>query len=293
MKIFDTHSHYNLEPFFSPQDNLLWQKSWQQSQAHGVVGSVVVGTTFQESSVAVQIAESDVRLGAAIGIHPMEYNETAANALRKEKNEASAYEDALADVATDIEELRLILHPQKVVAIGETGLDYYHFDGYTAEEIGLIKKVQQMALAEHVKLASSNGLPVLLHVRDREEAAYWKVLEVLKEQNYTGQFVLHCVSGPLKYVEAAIEMGAYVSIAGNVTYKSADQIRAIVQITPKDRLLAETDAPFLPPVPYRGKLCEPWMIEETVKYLESEMNISPDQLLENSYRLFPTLQPTA
>ncbi len=289
MKIFDTHSHYNLAPF-SPGD---WEKHWQKAQEHGVVASVVIGTTFAESSLATQIAATDPRLGAAIGIHPAEYNQTAVGALQRNTGLASiavndATEDALEDIQTDMDELRLIF-AKEVVAIGETGLDYFHFQDRSDVEKEFIKTIQRAALHAHLRLADGK-VPVILHVRDQAEEAYWDVLHILKEENYSGRFILHCVSGPLEYVQEALAMGAYVSVAGNVTYTSADHLRAIVRAVPADRLLVETDAPFLPPVPYRGKDCEPWMISKTMEYLVQELKIDSDQVLANSYRLFPTLQ---
>lgn len=283
MAIFDTHSHYNLEPFFKADSDSSWQVEWQKSQDHGVVGSVVVGTTSNESSIAITIAAADPRLGAAIGIHPMEFN----------RHRPPLTDDQLMmEVQQQVNLLEPLMKSEQVVAIGETGLDYFHFDGFSQEEVASNQRAQQFALREHLKLAAET-LPLLLHVRDRQEEGYWDVLNILQAAKYSGPFVLHCVSGPLAYVHQALDMGAYISVAGNVTYKNAEHLRDIVRMTPADRLLVETDAPFLPPVPFRGKQCEPWMISQTVEFLATELDIQPAQLLENSYRLFPTLQPTA
>jgi len=287
MQIFDTHCHYNLEPIYLGDAS--WRAQWQKAQDHGVVGSIVIGTNFHDCALATQIAAQDPRLGAAIGIHPGEYTQTTLNTIRRMTNLKDALEDALQDVQTDIEELQLLFDPQQVVAIGETGLDFFHFGDASEAEKETIKAVQRAGLRAHLSLADGK-VPIILHVRDTTQQAYENILSILKETNYQGHFILHCVSGPLGYVDRAVQMGGYISVAGNVTYKSAEHIREIVRRVPKDRLLLETDAPFLPPVPYRGQSCEPWMISKTAAFLVEEMQIDSDQVLENTYRLFPTLQ---
>ncbi len=272
MQIFDTHSHYNLEPLYSQNDSSLWQTAWQEAQAHGLVGSVVVGTDIPTSQYAIALANQETAFGAAIGIHPGEYYDVDRSPEK------------------DVDTLTRLDDP-KMVAIGETGLDYFRFDGMTTNQIEVSQTKQQQALRLHLQLATHRKLPALLHVRDKTETAYLDVLQILKEEQFAGEFVLHCVSGPLTYVQEALSRGAYVSVAGNVTYKTADHIRTLVSTTPPDHLLVETDAPFLPPVPFRGQPCAPWMISKTVEFLQTELAVDPEQLLKNSYRLFPTLQP--
>lgn len=287
MQIFDTHCHYNLEPIFA--GDAAWQAQWQQARDNGVVGSVVIGTNLADCQLAIRIASQDPRLGAAIGIHPGEYNEVTQKAIQRTTNLKEALENALLTVQTQIEELQPLVSTNKVVALGETGLDYFHFHDVSESEKEVIKDVQRAALRAHLKLADGK-LPVILHIRDQQEEAYWDVINILKELNYGGSIILHCVSGPFHYVDEALSLGAYVSVAGNVTYKTAEHLRETVQRVPAERLLVETDAPFLPPVPYRGQSCEPWMISKTVEYLANELHVDADQLLQNSYRLFPTLQ---
>lgn len=273
MKIIDTHVHYNMDPLFEN-----WRHHWEKAQAHGVEKSIVVGTTLETSQRAVAIAHQEPNLYAAVGIHP---NYTS----------------------TDLSSFEELLSQPKVIAIGETGLDYFRV---TDEKE---KKIQQQAFRTHVKLAKNYHKLVIIHVRDQatpEEPtpgnAYWDALAILKENNeprpststtanvslaehcyrnadqlitqYASAeksepltFILHCVSGPLSYLDEAISLGGYIGVAGNVTYKSADRIREIVKRVPVNRLLLETDAPFLPPVPYRGQACEPWMISETASAL--------------------------
>jgi TatD DNase family protein len=288
MRIFDTHCHYNLPGLLED-----WQTHWQNAQEKGVAATIVVGTNFYSSDEAVKIALTQPNLGAAIGIHPSEYIETALTAFKEAKRIHWAEEDALQDIHTDIEELRLILNTKAVVAIGETGLDYYRLDGYTDEEKQVIKKVQQLGLKAHLQLATEKNLPIILHVRDQQDEAYWDVLRILEEEHFNGKFILHCVSGPIAYVQKAIEMGGYISAAGNTTYKNAEHLRDLIRMTPADKLLLETDAPFLPPLEFRGKKSEPWMIQETAKFLENELSLNLEQCFSNSVQLFPTVFSSA
>lgn len=283
MNIIDTHCHYNLEPFDTD-----WQSHWKMAQEHHVVSSIVIGTNQATSQRAIEIAESDARLWAAIGFHPSEYTEQSVMAFKNGRDVQRAVNDTTEDMSLDMEDLAA-LTSKKIIAVGETGLDYFRLDAYNKEQKQVIKQTQKEALRKHIQLAASRHLPLILHVRDQAEDAYWDVLNVLDQEEYTGHFILHCVSGPLAYVRQALEMGAYISIAGNITYSSAHRIREIARLAPSDRVLLETDAPFLPPVPHRGKLCEPWMIELTAQYVEEELSISLEQCYENTQHLFPQL----
>lgn len=277
MQIFDSHCHYNLEPFSgSPSPD--WRSAWQAAQAAGVVGGLVIGTTVADSVAATKIGQSEPRLGAAIGIHPSEYNSV------------EDWDDGVATLEKQIQALQELRHHSAVVAVGETGLDFFHLQGLPPAKQELVRRLQVVAFRRHLELAAGQ-LPVIIHARDSGEPAYWQILETVRQLKYDGPVVLHCVSGPLPYVQAALELGAYISVAGNVTYKNATAIRELVAAVPADRLLVETDAPFLPPVPHRGQVCQPWMIRLTVEYLVSELHRDPAQLLANSYHLFPSLLP--
>lgn len=267
MKIFDTHCHYNLEPLHSD-----WQNHWQQAQENNVVNTMVIGADFASSAMACSVAETNDNFYAAIGIHPDIYSQKWIS--------TEAFEE---DIATDLEELALIHNTHVVRAIGEVGLDYYRL----APDDVLSKKAQQSALRAHILYAEEKNLPLILHVRDKEESAYWDTLSLLKSHKQSDiPFILHCVSGPEKYVQEALSMGAYVSVAGNVTYKNADHIRTLVSLVPEDKLLLETDAPFLPPQQYRGKQCEPWMISLTAEYLQDVLHRDLNQIYNNSLKIF-------
>lgn len=265
--IIDTHCHYNLDPLF---DN--WQQHWKKAQQHGVEKSIIVGTDLETSKKAIEISRGDPNLFASIGTHP---NATEGS---NEKN------------LTKLSSL-LKTHRSQIIAIGETGLDYYRTKEKDRNETAVSQKKN---LISHIQLAQEHQLPLILHVRDKEEPetpqagnAYWDILEILKKHHLGQQpFVLHCISGPKNYLLQALDLGAYIGIAGNITYPNAEQLRDLVKIVPEDRLLLETDAPFLPPQEFRGQKCEPWMIKSTAEFVEKELGVNRDQLLNNSKLIF-------
>ena len=254
--IIDTHCHYNLEPFW-----LDWHDHWAKAQENGVEKSVIVGVDSETSRRAVEIATKTPTLFAAIGFHPT--------------HEDDIDEDALTN----------LLPNPKIVAIGETGLDYFRLPTEDLERSRMIAQ-QQQTFRWHIKLAQKFHLPLIIHVRDQKEDAYWDTLRLLREAQFTGAFILHCISGPLAYVQQAIEMSAYIGAAGNVTYKNAEHLRDLLRSVPVERILLETDAPYLPPQPFRGQTCEPWMISKTAEFLRDELKMSLEQVKKSSQQVF-------
>lgn len=272
--IFDTHCHYNMSPLL---DN--WQAHWQRAHQHGVRRSVVVGTDLDSSHQALLLTKQEPTFRAAVAIHPSEYQSAV-------EDQQLTVDAGTALITQQLAQLQQLCQDTHVVAIGETGLDYFRLpDNQIQAET--IKDVQKMAFSTHLKLADQAQMPVIIHVRDRGEAAYADILQLIKlHASQTQPFILHCVSGPLEYIEAALELGAYLGIAGNITYKSAEHIRSLVRYAPADRLLLETDAPFLPPQEFRGKVCEPWMIQLTAEFVQDELSLAVDQLYHNATQVF-------
>lgn len=276
--IIDTHAHYNLSPLFDS-----WAEQWQQAQTAGVTHSVIIGTDAVSNATALTLANATPNFVAALGYHPENFLATRSPTLVEEA------------VAT----LNDQLTSTSVAAVGEVGLDYFRVDK-TTPEFALLRQHQLFAFTAQLKLATKHQLPLILHVRDHELAAeptpgnaYWDVLTILEQHWSAGQpFILHCISGTPAYLAKALELGAYVGVAGNVSYKSADQIRLLVSLTPAERLLIETDAPFLPPHPHRGQACDPWMISLTASYLHHELQVDLGQCYRNSLTVFPDLDPT-
>jgi TatD DNase family protein len=284
--IIDTHCHYNMEPLAAD-----WLGYWQKAQDHGVTHSVIVGTGLDTTRLAIEQANQEPNLFMAPGIHPYRYEEPVTNLHVDEKT-------LLAQVESDLSELaQMIPNAPKAVAIGETGLDYFRMPESVAEQ-SIVKHAQQQAFIGQITLAEKHHLPLIIHVRDRQVSeqpvdgnAYWDTLKILKQHHSgTEPFILHCVSGPLTYIQEALSLGAYIGIAGNVTYKNADQIRSLVKTAPTNRLLLETDAPFLPPQEFRGKTCEPWMIRLTAEFVKDELGISPEECYENTLNIFIRLR---
>lgn len=246
-QLIDTHCHYNLEPFYPN-----WQPHWQKAQEHGVVKTVIASTSEETSRRAVEIAQTDERLFALVGVHPSEVTTTADT--------------------VNLDWLAEWLDKPGVLGIGEIGLDYYWLK--PEEKIAQVEAQQKMLRAQLV-IAKQHGGWVSLHIRDKQEPsektsgnAYWDAYQIMREFDWSQQpFILHCASGSLEYVQAMLALGAYVGFDGNVTYPKADHLRAIWNLVPAHKRVLETDAPYLAPQPSRGKPCEPWMISQTADFL--------------------------
>lgn len=251
--IIDTHAHYNLEPL-----DANWRQLWSKAQSLGIVKTVVPGTSLASSRRGVEIAAQADNLYALVGIHP---SEASANA----------------DLPSAMAELSTLLENDQVLGVGEVGLDYFRFK---PEEKESQSQLQQDWFKAQLDLARQHGGWLALHVRDQQTPsiptkgnAYWDAYEIVKKFNWSSQpFILHCVSGSPEYVQAMLDLGAYIGFDGNLTYPKADSLRELLQLVPRDRLLIETDAPYLAPQLYRGQTCEPWMIVETAKRLKDYLS---------------------
>ncbi len=252
--IIDTHVHYNLEPLC-----LDWQMYWRHAQEVGVGKSIVIGTDLQSCKVAIEIAQQEKNLYATVGIHPDEC---------ADKSNTDMYMAVLKNLL-DKDKLH------RIVAVGECGLDYYRLPTDPQEQ-EVIKQNQKIMFELQISLAHDYDLPVMIHCRDTHENAYNDVLSILKVHPGM-QFVLHCMSGSQEYLQEALALGGNISFAGNLTYKNAEAIRNLAKNTPSNRILLETDAPFLPPQNKRGKTNEPAFIIETVQELAKVLDISQQE----------------
>ncbi len=264
MPIFDTHCHYNLAPL---SENVAAFS--QEALARDVTQALTVGTDLASSQAAIAIAASQAHVYASVGIHP----------------------ENLAQVSSlneQIAALQALLAKPKVIAVGETGLDYYRL---SAEERAAQRDAQRDLLVAQLILAKNHQLPVVLHVRDNIDQAYLETLELVKQHADLGNsLIFHCVSGPLTYIDEALALPhSYFGFDGNLTFKNADNLREIfrlVQDHDPSRLLLETDAPFLAPVPHRGKVCEPAMIADTAAYAAQTLGADLEQIYQNSLTAF-------
>lgn len=284
MQIIDTHCHYNLEPLYSgnpfcfkikendPILNMKWQDHWQNAQKNGVSKSIIVGPGLASSQKAVEVANTDQNLYAAVGIHPERANK-------------------IIDVDQAMSELEELARNKKVVAIGETGLDYFYLKPDEQNKIEAIKLRQKSLFIGQIKLAQKLGLTLILHVRDHDDHAYLETLDLIEKYwQFDNALIFHCVSGPIPYIQKALALKkSYFGFDGNITFKKADEIREIftlVQNTNSKKILLETDAPYLAPEPYRGQICEPYMISQTASYIKEKLNANLEEIYQNSLDAF-------
>jgi len=235
MEFYDTHAHLGWKDFDGDRDALL-----ERAQAAGISRVVSIGTDLETSRAAIGFAEKYDGVFAAVGWHPSDAME------------------APADFGVELR--KLATHP-KVVAIGEAGLDYFRLptkNGGTLEEDTAIKKRQAEVLVEQLEIASELGLNCVIHTRE----SFADTLEIVRRYAGKVRTVFHCFVEEHAKMEAVLAVGGLVSFTGICTFKNAQLIRDTIEATPLDKLMLETDSPFLAPIPYRGKRCEPAYVKE-------------------------------
>jgi TatD DNase family protein len=232
VRIFDTHTHYD-DKVYGNADELI--KEMLETEKPGrcrVAGFIAVGCTVERAKLAVAIAEKYPSVFAAVGIHPLDVNE----------NLQENYTECLREFAGN----------KKVAAIGEIGLDY-HYDGYEKN-----KMKQLLVFEEQLQLAEELNLPVILHIRDAMDDA----LPIIRKYCGTQKIksVMHCYSENAKTAAELVEMGLYLSFTGSITFKKAENAVESASVVPLERLMLETDCPYMAPVPFRGKVCDSSML---------------------------------
>lgn len=251
--VYDNHAHLEI---LDGDEPLSLTEQLDRAQAAGIAGVVQASGDIESSRWAVEAAESDARVLAAVAIHP---------------NDAPAYAEAglvggvgLDEAIAVIDELAA--HP-RVRAVGETGLDFFR----TEPE----RQAPQFASFEaHIAIAKKHGIAMQIHDRDAHEA----VLETLQRVGAPERTVFHCFSGDDAMARICADAGYTLSFAGNVTFKNAQNLRDALKVTPLDRILVETDAPFLTPVPLRGRPNAPYLVPLTVRFMAAELEIDVDEL---------------
>ena len=250
----DSHCHLNYKGLVEDPAAVI-----ERARAAGVTTMLNISTRESEWDDVVGVAERHPDVWASVGIHPHE-----------------------ADAHPDIDTAKLVdrtQHP-RIVAIGETGLDYY-YDKSDREQ-------QRTSFRSHIAAARETGLPLIVHTRDAEEDTASILTEEMKTGTYTG--VIHCFTASDAFARTALDLGLYISISGIVTFKNAKDLQATAATIPEDRLLIETDSPFLAPVPHRGKPCEPAFVVDTARFLADLRKTGLDDLAQitrdNFHRLF-------
>lgn len=250
--IFDSHAHYDDKAFNADRDELI-----QTLPDRGVCAVVNASVNFNTCKASLRLAEKYPYFYAAVGYHPEHAAKTPKNYIERLR--------------------RLCVENKKVCAVGEIGLDY-HYENAPSRE------VQINTASEQIMLANELDMPIVFHDRD----AHSDTMELLKK--YKPKGLVHCFSGSVEMLKEVIKLGLFISLGGVVTFKNARIPLEVAQAVPLDRLLLETDAPYMTPVPYRGKRCDSSMIIYTAEKIAALRGITTDQLLcatkENACRLY-------
>jgi len=249
--LVDSHCHLDFPDFATEREAIV-----ARARSAGVETMLTIGTRLDEFATVRAIAEAHNEIWCSVGVHPHEAKDYAALAPQQL--------------------VALAAHP-KVVGIGETGLDF-HYDLSPRD-------IQERLFRTHIAASRETGLPLIIHAREADG----EVAGILDEER-PPPGVMHCFSSGRALAEAALELGFYISVSGLVTFRNAEELRAIVRDVPLDRLLVETDAPYLAPVPYRGKRNEPAYVAATAAAVAELKGIELQHLAAttsaNFFRLF-------
>ncbi|MEZ2332121.1 TatD family hydrolase [Mesorhizobium sp. RCC_202] len=252
--LVDSHCHLDFPDFAEERADIV-----SRALAAGIGRMVTISTRVKRFQQILEIAETFSEVYCSVGTHP----HNAAEEL---------------DVSAD-ELVRLADHP-KVVAIGEAGLDYFYDKAP--------RDAQAQGFRTHIAAARRTGLPLVIHSRDADD----DMAHILEEETGKGAFpfILHCFSSGRRLAEVGVALGGYVSFSGILTFKNSTELRAIAADVPRERLLVETDAPYLAPVPHRGKRNEPAYVANTAKVLAETIGVSDAEIAvittQNFFRLF-------
>jgi TatD DNase family protein len=254
VRLIDSHCHLNYEGLVERQAEVL-----ENARERGVTGFLNISTRKREWGDIVALAEREPDVWASVGVHP---------------HEADAHPDLGASALVEAAE-----HP-RVIAIGECGLDYY----YDKSDRG----AQRERFQAHIDAARQSGLPLVVHTREAEADTAEMLERGVEEGGVTG--VLHCFTGSADLARKGLDLGFYVSLSGIVTFKNAADLQATAKWLPADRLLVETDSPFLAPVPHRGQKCEPAFVADTASFVAELRGEDAEQLADtttaNFFKLF-------
>lgn len=239
--IFDSHAHFDDSRFENPLETLR-----DLNEKWGVSHIINCAVDLESAKKCLSFSKALPFCFTAAGFHPQNLPE--------------------GEMAANLEDLAEILEKQKIVAVGEIGLDYYWDTSRKAEQLVYFEK--QIELAKHY------NLPVIVH--DRE--AHGDTLEILKRQKPKG--VVHCFSGSVEMAREILKLGMFIGVGGVVTFKNSKTVKAVVEETPIERILLETDAPYLAPEPFRGKTCHSGLIYYTAQKIAEIKNMSTEEVLK-------------
>ena len=252
--LIDTHCHLDFPDFEAERDAII-----ERAREAGVTQMVTISTRVKRFDGVLSIAEKYPNVFWSVGTHPHNADEEL-------------------DVTTD-DLVRLSAHP-KVVAIGEAGLDYFYDNAP--------RDAQAEGLRRHIAAARATGLPLVIHSRSADD----DMAAILTEEAGKGAFpfLLHCFSSGPELARVGVELGGYISFSGILTFPKSEELREIAKTVPHDRLIVETDAPYLAPKPFRGKRNEPAYVAHTAEVLAQTIGVSRDEIAaittENAFRIF-------
>lgn len=248
--LIDSHCHLEYKGLVEDQQGVL-----ARARAAGIGGFLSISTRQSEWDQVISTADREVDVWASVGIHPHE-----------------------ADRHADLGEAALLSgseHP-RVIGIGETGLDFYydHSD----------RECQKALFRRHISVARETGLPLIVHTRDAEA----DTASILRDEMEKGAYpaLIHCFTASAQFAREVLALGLSISLSGIVTFKNAKDLQAIAAELPEDRILLETDAPFLAPVPHRGQVCEPAFTADTGRFVAALRGVEPAALAEATTRNF-------
>lgn len=259
MQFFDSHIHLDDRKYNHDRDKVI-----TRARAAGVESFLNPGATYRSSLFGVEFSKKDKHIFCALGIHPHDAEDVNDKTFADFKKIASE---------------------GGISAIGEVGLDYHY--NFSPPD------VQRDVFRKFLKFAHDLSLPVIIHSREANEDVY-RIMKEEKAEELGG--VLHCYSGTQEYASRFLDMGLYIGITGVVTYPKAEGLRQIVKKTPLDRILAETDGPYLAPIPHRGQRNEPsyipLIVKEIAKVKEIALEKCAEQILKNTFKCYRLSYPT-
>jgi TatD DNase family protein len=253
VRLIDSHCHLNYPGLAERLQEVL-----ANARAAGVTGFLNISTRQREWDDVIAAAEANTDIWATVGVHP---------------HEADAHPDLDASALVEAAS-----HP-RVIAIGECGLDYFYDKSDRA--------AQRERFGAHIEAARATGLPLVVHTRDAEEDTAEILGPAVEQGGVTG--VLHCFTGSADLARKALDFGFFISLSGIVTFKNARALQETARIIPDDRLLVETDSPFLAPVPHRGRTCEPAFVADTARFVAALRGDKAETLAEQTTSNFFTL----
>ena len=250
--MIDSHCHLDHEPLFSDLKNVI-----QRSKKVGIKKLLTISTSYESFDRIKKIIHEDEMIYGTIGIHPHETTK---------------------DKITSDFIVKNLKHYSKIIGIGETGLDFYYNNSD--------KKNQINSFREHIEASVQSNIPLIIHSRDAEEETF-SILNDYKDKNL--KILMHCFTGSKTFAEKLLTLNAFFSASGIITFKNSNDLQETFKFIPLDKVLIETDSPFLAPVPNRGKKNEPSFIGFTAQKLAEIKNISKSELVNSTTKNFNTL----